>query len=216
MDTINQQYDSSMKDKKRSKSITSKDHDELPRRGVRFSGEQVIVHTATTNTNNSHHNNDDTWLSSNDYTGIQKSVFMTLDMMNLIKGLNGNTTKYSSVNSRGLEDYSTQDIGYLKKHVTMRRKQAIHAVLQQQLVQQSYHRRTIMHPQEEQYQQLEEPLRQGRITEAYNSYYDDLIDNMIEIRTIYENYTTLNVLNAIKTGRYDSIEALSVYVEDQN
>ena len=60
MNIINHQYNSSIKSKKRAKSIANKEHDELPRRGVRFS-ETVIVHTTIPiSTNSSHHNNDDT------------------------------------------------------------------------------------------------------------------------------------------------------------
>ena len=114
-------------------------------------------------------------------------------MMYLIAGLNGNTTSCSSINSRGLEDNTTQNKGYLKNHVTIRCKQAINAVLRHQQVQQNRLQQIIMHQQQQQYQKPEEP----------------------QIRKVYENYTTFNVLNAITMGRCDSTEALSVYVDDQ-
>ena len=97
----------------------------------------------------------------------------------------------------------------------MRRKAAIRAVLQEQQVQQSRLQRTIMYQQEEQYEQ-QEPQQKRRRMEAYYSYCDSHNNNMIQIRKVYENHTTFNTLNAVEMGRYDSEEALSVYVEDQH
>jgi hypothetical protein len=97
-------------------------------RGVRFNDEPIIHSTRT----NHQESSSSTWLTQDDFGCIQNGIFMTLDGMNMMAEKDNVSYYNPFFCSRGLEDYSTQDKGFLKHSVTTRRKQAVHAVLQEQ------------------------------------------------------------------------------------
>jgi hypothetical protein len=97
-------------------------------RGVRFNDELIIHYTRT----NHQESSSSTWLTQYDFGCIQNGVFVTLDAMNMMAEKDNVSYYNPCFCSRGLENYSTQHKGFLMHSVTTRRKQAVHAVLQEQ------------------------------------------------------------------------------------
>jgi len=151
------------------------------RGSVRFNDELIIHSTSTTHQESS----SITWLTQNDYSNIQNGIFMTLHAMNMMAvNEEDNVSFYNpSFCSRGLEDYSTQDKGCLKNYVTTRRKEAVHAVLQEQ---------------------------ESQRMEGLMCYYDDV---SIREAYENNPHTLINTNNSISMGRNDSEEALKIYAE---
>lgn len=170
-------------------------HDPSPqnsqqRRTVHFN-EKVTVYFNNTYTSTEKKN---TYLSLNDLTTIQEDVFMTLEYMNMIDRL-GCSHGPSFLCSRGLEDYSTKNKGFLKESTILRRQNGRYSVLQEQ----------------EHQRKQQQRHHQQRCNTNRNDYYYDTD----KLRMVYEQYTLPNAKNAAKLGRYDSEEAFNVYAEEK-